>query len=453
MSAWRFKRQLAYILAVFLFFALPIGYYIYSLTPESTCFDGIKNQDEFDIDCGGICNAVCAVEVAPFVINWQRALFVRDGVYDIAASIENPNAFFAARSFTYTFTIYDSSNRLIDTVRGSSFANAREKSIIFEPQIKLGSAIPRKVIVEIENIRWNRVPNDDRPRILIKDEKVNLIGSPKLTATISNDTPVPIGQIEAVATIFNDENNIIGVSSTVVRNLTPDNSQRIVFTWPEEFREEPRICLKPVEAELVFDRSGSMNDDEGDPPQPISDAKNAARLFVNSLSSRDKIGLVSFATEASIDQELTNNFEKMKNSISNSEILPEDEVGSTNLGEALLQASRELGVRISDDEPKKVIVALTDGRANAPENPGGEEYAKIQASEAILNGLEIYTIGLGAGADQGFLEKEVASRRTNHFVSATSKDLVNVYGRIAENVCPDRIYLTKIFVRSLDANP
>ena len=48
-----------------------------------------------------------------------------------------------------------------------------------------------------------------------------------------------------------------------------------------------------------------MNDDGLDPPQPLSDAKNAAEDFVVRLTNKDRSGLVSFATRAEILQSLS----------------------------------------------------------------------------------------------------------------------------------------------------
>src|SRR3989344_1757409 len=213
MSAWRLERQIIYSVIFGAIIFGPLFGYLYLKTPDPTCFDGKKNQDEFDIDCGGSCAKVCEVEVASFVVDWQRAFLVREGVYDIAAFIENPNSFFSARKFSYTFSVYDRDDKLITTVSGRSFANARERFIVFEPQVRTGSAIPQKVFIEIKNIEWERVTGVEKPRLLVKDESLTLEGRPKMTATIINEAPERLPQVEAVATIFNEEDNVIGVSS------------------------------------------------------------------------------------------------------------------------------------------------------------------------------------------------------------------------------------------------
>ena len=84
---------------------------------------------------------------------------------------------------------------------------------------------------------------------------------------------------------------------------------------------EGKACEQyyPVDVVLVFDRSGSMNDDGWDETindwQPIGDAKIAAKNFVDLLGGNDRAGLVSFATKASLDEPLTFDHQDVKDAI------------------------------------------------------------------------------------------------------------------------------------------
>jgi hypothetical protein len=44
---------------------------------EETCFDGIKNQDELQVDCGGSCSA-CSIEYPETGTYWLNLLFGND---------------------------------------------------------------------------------------------------------------------------------------------------------------------------------------------------------------------------------------------------------------------------------------------------------------------------------------------------------------------------------------
>ena len=453
MSAWRIKRQITIIVIVFLAIATPIALWAFLHRPEPSCFDGKQNQGELGIDCGGGCQAVCAEEVSDLQVLWSRAFEVRPGQYDLAVLVENSNLGFAAENFSYRFEIFDTQSSLVHTEEGVANANPREQFIIFKPNVSIGNVPISEVFFEVTGIEWKRIANFQRQQISVSDEVLTIKPTTRLSATLINNNPEDIQNVEAIATIFNDEENIVALSSTFVDSIPASGAQRVFFTWPDALPEAPSVCINPVEAMLVFDRSGSMNDDGVDPPQPLADAQIAAQSFVKQLSSRDKVGLVSFATEATtpIDQGLTNNTQKVFEKINAVSVLPEEETGLTNLGSGIQEAFTELR-DIGDSSKKQVLIVLTDGKTNAPEGlGGGETFAEDAAEDAKKSDVEIYAIGLGSNINESFLEDSIASTPDNYFFSATSGELEGIYSQIAEDVCPEKIFLTNIFVRSIDA--
>jgi Mg-chelatase subunit ChlD len=213
-----------------------------------------------------------------------------------------------------------------------------------------------------------------------------------------------------------------------------------VFTWPEPFPTRVERCQAPADIALLMDTSGSMNDDDITPPQPITDAKNAAISFVNRMTSSDRISIITFATRAEHKQKLVENLVVAQNSISSISILPEEENGFTNIGEAIMLASAELieGANnrgsASSAELERSIILLTDGRANQPTDPGGEIYAFEQARIARAQGIKIFTIGLGEKVNKDFL-LEMASDAESNFFAVTSRELTEIYKKISESIC------------------
>ena len=454
MSTWRFQRRLTYILSVLFVIFAPIFLFWFLNTPDPTCFDKEHNQGEIALDCGGPCEAVCKEEVAGFQILWRRAFFLRPGEYDLAALIENPNNDFTAESFEYTFEVFDSSNKKIFEKSGTSYASPREQFIIFHPRVTLKDVEPSRIFFEIKNVAWKRAKGYIKPQLRVQDEKFLTSPRPNLSATIINELPKSFKNVETIATISSEENNVVAVSRTVIETLPTGGKQRVFFTWPEALPEPPKLCIRPIEAVLVFDRSGSMNDDNENPPQPLSDAKDAAKTFINKLSSRDKASLVSFGTEASfpIDQELTKDHGRVRDAISRISITPEEERGATNIGEGLERGIEELTLNGKGDG-RQAIILLTDGKANAPGGlVSGELLAKEKARISRERGYDVYAIGLGSGVNKSFLQNDMASTPGKYYFAATTKELSGIYEDIIEDVCPERIYLTNIFVRSLDGS-
>jgi Mg-chelatase subunit ChlD len=185
---------------------------------------------------------------------------------------------------------------------------------------------------------------------------------------------------------------------------------------------------------MVLDMSGSMNDDGGEPPQPVSDAKTAAAAFVRRLAEDDRVGVVSFDQEARLDRSLGSRHEEAYNTLAALAITPEAETGATNLGEGLRLATEELNSERHQKKARKIIVALTDGIANAPKEPGGELYASEQAVTAKKSDINIYTIGLGSKINRAFLES-IVSVREQYFAAPNRKDLDGIYKEIGGAIC------------------
>ena len=71
-----------------------------------------------------------------------------------------------------------------------------------------------------------------------------------------------------------------------------------MFTWPRPIAKTLRSCDVPTDIVVAVDLSGSMNNDGGTPPQPISGAIAAARDFALRLAPDDQASVVTFASGA-----------------------------------------------------------------------------------------------------------------------------------------------------------
>jgi uncharacterized protein (DUF58 family) len=85
---------------------------------------------------------------------------------------------------------------------------------------------------------------------------------------------------------------------------------------------------------LIIDRSGSMAWDD---PTRLSQAQDAAKVFIDILdSTRDRVGLVSFANSATLNIGLTDDFASVKSAIDTLSAS-----GPTNMGDAIYTANDE----------------------------------------------------------------------------------------------------------------
>jgi Mg-chelatase subunit ChlD len=193
-------------------------------------------------------------------------------------------------------------------------------------------------------------------------------------------------------------------------------------------------CIVPVDVAVVMDTSGSMNNDGLNPPEPLSTAKRAAAAFIQTLGLDDYVGVVTFATKGAVVQTPTNDFALASKALASIAILPEEEQGVTNIGEGIARAREILPKMVEGGQRSHAMIVLTDGLANAPDEPGGEVFATAEANRAKEEGIVMYTIGLGEEVNRTFLSN-MASRPTQAYFAAESAELLRIYEDISNSLC------------------
>lgn len=434
---WAFWRRVQYGAGVGAFFLVIFAliYASYIHTPAS-CFDGRQNGNERGVDCGGACARVCAFDTAEPSVLWSRAFRVTDGLYNAVAYIENTNLTFGTPELGYTFTLYDEGGSVITERSGTTVLLPDSINPIFEGRIAVGNKIPTRTFIELAPIdEWQEV-DAGRDQFTVRDrELIRADSEPRLDTTLFNTSLEDERDLEIVATIFDARGNALTASRSIVPLFEGREERNVVFTWPEPIAKTVRSCEVPTDVILAIDLSGSMNDDGGTPPQPISSVLDAASSFVSRLRSRDQVGVVTFATHADLTSGLTNSLGTAEATVQNLSIAPQEETGRTNIGDAIALANNEfLSPRHSRDA-RKVLVLLTDGRANAP-GEDAEKYAVSEAAGARASDIDIFTIGLGQGVNRPFLG-DVASSNNHEFYAASAANLDQIYRLISTAICEE----------------
>jgi hypothetical protein len=234
MSAWGTRRQLSFVLVFILLLILALVIFIAANRRVPTCSDALANQGELGVDCGGPCVKVCPVESNDIVVLWSRVFKVKEGKYDVAAYIENPNPF-GLRALDYQVRIYDTDNIPVKDVAGTTYMNAHERALIFVPLVDLGFRIPTRAFVTFPSeLSWARLkPEIRKPVLNVRDQKIEDSGAMlTLSAEIANDSEFPIDNIELYAFLYDGEGNVNHASKSYIPALTSGGSSDIVFTWP-----------------------------------------------------------------------------------------------------------------------------------------------------------------------------------------------------------------------------
>jgi hypothetical protein len=201
---------------------------------------------------------------------------------------------------------------------------------------------------------------------------------------------------------------------------------------------EGEICDPhyPVDVVLVFDNSGSMDDDGYDDNisdwQPIGDAKIAAKAFIDILGSNDKAGLVSFNTDAALEHLLTFNKNNVKAAINMM-----NAGGWTNMSQGIDFGNQEL-LDNGRSQVNWIEILLSDGNNNCgmsdPLQPQCDQMVFDSVQDAVDNGIVIYTIALGNMSNQTMMHEIADMTGGKSYYAPNSSDLQEIYEEIAEEV-------------------
>jgi Mg-chelatase subunit ChlD len=456
---WRTKRKLAYgslglfILAVI----ITVPTYFVFFTNQPTCFDGLQNGLERGVDCSGACNLVCEIDAKSLKITSSGTFRVQTGIYNSVAIIENPNIDFGATGITYVLSAVDALGREYDKRQGIIDFMPGAIVPIFEPSLRVPfnvEIVDTKIV--LGDVIWEKNVGQEKKLSVTTGFIENEDVTPTLSGSIRNQEAVSVGGQQIVALVSDDEGHPVGVSSTIVESLQKGESKEIFFTWPEPFYLGSRICDAQSgkrlssflgDVAIVIDRSGSMDDEGGDPAEPLHTVKLAAIRFAKSLGSSDLGSIVSFANEATIDSGLIQNTRTLTSVVDKVSIF-DDKIQNTNLGDGLAKSLDILNNSNSGNE-RKAVVLLTDGVATRPKianNPDyPQEYALGFADELKENEIEIYVIGLGSDVDEEFLQT-IASSPQNYYGVDEKESLNRIYDSIASEICSKKPAIVKTYV-------
>jgi Mg-chelatase subunit ChlD len=434
---WAVQRRIQYGVGFFSFWGL-VGVLIYFVNfyQPPNCLDLVMNGDERGVDCGGSCVRVCASDAISPKVVWVDSFRVKDGQYNAVAYVENLNQVVATPELKYTFQLLNHGAVLAERT-GTTVLPPNSVYPVFEGRVLIDSnqeVTETKLILEDVDI-WI-------PASVVRDQfrsiDINLSKAdsehPRLDVEIENTDLLPAENVEVVATVFNELGEAVTASQTNIERINARSTEKIVFTWPESIAKTVKSCVIPTDIVVAIDLSGSMNNDGGKPPEPVTSALSAAGQFVSTLKEENQVSVVTFATKAGVTTELTNLHGAVVNSILGLKIDSAEETGYTNTAMALEVAQNELNSERHNENARRVLVILTDG---LPTGSGDEDViSKAESIATRLNddNIEIYAIGLGQGVDQSFV-RNIASSESSAYFAPTGSDLEKIYSEITSSLC------------------
>jgi hypothetical protein len=174
--------------------------------------------------------------IQPLQISRSGEIDLGNGLVDFWAEISNPNDDFGAAKLEYSFVLKNPSGEEMRR-NGDTFILPGDKKryvLLFD----MPAEYELQRFEMTKDPEWTQLSRFNLPELVIRNTKIG--DSPKagndFTAfgTLTNASPVNLKNIEVIAVITDDKDNIIGVNRTVIRDVLTSEARDFEMTWQNE---------------------------------------------------------------------------------------------------------------------------------------------------------------------------------------------------------------------------
>jgi len=161
---------------------------------------------------------------------------LNNGFADFWVEINNPNDGFGASKLEYSFILKNSNGE--ETRRnGDTFILPGDKKR-YILLLNVSSEYNLQQFEIINEPNWTQLSKSALPELVIRNTRLGYSSKAgnDFTAfgTLTNVSPVNLKNIQVIAVIVDDKDNIIGVNQTLIRDVLTSESRDFEMTWPNE---------------------------------------------------------------------------------------------------------------------------------------------------------------------------------------------------------------------------
>lgn len=239
-----------------LFLLTAWGFYSIFRT-EETCMDKIKNQNEEDVDCGGVCSPCKKIQTQDLSVG--ETGIVPSGIsgqYDFYVIVINPNNVFGSNEFHYEVVLKDNSGNIVAQRSGTSFILPGESKYITESNIVLDDPSV-KIEFKVSDPKWMEFTEYyEKPNLKIVNknynEVVSGVGFSEAKGLLKNESPFDFSLIKIRIILRDTGGKIVALNSTEMRTVKSQEERDFRAFWPSRFPGEVRSVETQIEVN-VFD--------------------------------------------------------------------------------------------------------------------------------------------------------------------------------------------------------
>lgn len=251
------KRAVIFV-AYVLFFGVLSALLYYIFEPAPTCNDGVINQSENGVDCGGPC-APCKkkIDAQEIKIDEKHFIYGNKNQFDVMASITNVNDAYGAVSFNYEFQLLDQAGNVLEKRTGNSFILPDENKYIIE--LNLYSAVnPYKLNFEIKDVVWDEFLEYAEPKLSIYQKNYYEESEKNIASgLLRNESYFDFNSIEITVVLRDANGKPVALGKNEMRTIKSQEERDFKLVWP--YRFSGNVADADIKAEAdVFDSDNFM---------------------------------------------------------------------------------------------------------------------------------------------------------------------------------------------------
>jgi hypothetical protein len=218
--------------------------FISTVYKAPSCSDGVQNQGEAGVDCGGPCVNRCAAQEQSPTVLFTKAVPNGTGRTDAVAEVENKNSDAAARNVAYTITFYGAGQSVIGQASGTLDLPPNATVPVFIPGVASGNQQVVNAFLEINtsSLQWVSMPTDTRilPQVATPQLQ-GTVSAPRVEAVLTDASVTALTNVHAIVFVYDSAGDVIGASSTILPTIPAQGQATALFTWSAAFPAVPTL--------------------------------------------------------------------------------------------------------------------------------------------------------------------------------------------------------------------
>jgi len=230
----RTSKQIVFsLLYIVIFFLIGLGIWSVLTKQTPTCSDGIKNQTETGVDCGGGCISCELKNIEPIEFLGYSIMPLKSGKVSLLVHVKNPNETHHASPFSYKIHLFDESGIEREVFSGESSLIAGSEGYLFEGQGRYSD--PADVKLEVTNVNWKSTDAFSVPRLLLQDITTNVEESVvRVKGVVQNSSSFAAENVHIIAILSGDYNEDVYASEMILTRVLGLGKEKFSVIFPND---------------------------------------------------------------------------------------------------------------------------------------------------------------------------------------------------------------------------